>query len=319
MSAGVSLGALPPSSAISWVPTFTDSTLSTSVNTSLGILPVTSAAVIPSAASVSASASTPVSATPSCAGAGLYLGEGLLLVPDKLAQKIIRLEFVEMRDLMPETWLREEDEVRRNTLSWPRRRTAPITDILQWLQCYAAMVGVLARAYPQMVPEFMSYQATIIKCARDFDGIAWAQYDRAYRRQVSQTKDLRWSRLNPTLYSLCFAGRAKRHIACSFCLSDNHASDHCPENPNGSVFPWFQSNAVQATTTASSVKPRFCHLYNAREGPRCTFQPCKFAHQCSVCRGLHPRSACQRASVGGSEATGLGGRSSGGYKRPRSD
>ena len=57
---------------------------------------------------------------------------------------------------------------------------------------FCAMVGVLSRAYPTTVPEFMSYQATIIKCARDFHGPVWAQYDRAYRYQVAQTKDLRW-------------------------------------------------------------------------------------------------------------------------------
>ena len=79
-------------------------------------------------------------------------------------------------------------------------RAAPVTDILQWLTCYAAMVGVFLKEYPSMVPEFMSYQATIIKCVRDFDGLAWAQYDRAYR-QVAQTKELHWSKLNPTLYS----------------------------------------------------------------------------------------------------------------------
>ena len=111
-------------------------------------------------------------------------------MPEKLAQKILRLEFVEMRELMPEMWLQEE-ESGKNTLVWSKRCSAPVTDILQWLQCYAAMVGVLARAYPTMVLEFMSYQATFIKCARDFDGLAWAQYDRAgYRRQVAQTKDL---------------------------------------------------------------------------------------------------------------------------------
>ena len=41
-----------------------------------------------------------------------------------------------------------------------------------------------------MVPELMAYQATIVKCSHDFEGMGWAQYDWAYRRQVAQTKDL---------------------------------------------------------------------------------------------------------------------------------
>ena len=89
---------------------------------------------------------------------------------------------------MPETWLQEEEESSKHAITWPKRRSAPVTDIIQWLQCYAALVGVLSRAYPTMVPELMSYQATIIKCARDFDGLAWAQYDRAYRSRWPKQK-----------------------------------------------------------------------------------------------------------------------------------
>ena len=48
--------------------------------------------------------------------------------------------------------------------------------------------GVLSRAYPTMVPECVSYQATIINCVRDFHGLAWAQSDRAYRRQEAQVR-----------------------------------------------------------------------------------------------------------------------------------
>ena len=100
------------------------------------------------------------------------------------------------------------------------------------------MVGVLSQKYPHMVPELMAYQATIVKCSRDFEGLAWARYDWAYRRQVAQTKDLRWSRLNPTLFSLCFAGKARRNITCAHCLSDNHTSDTCLDNPSHSFFWW---------------------------------------------------------------------------------
>ena len=153
-----------------------------------------------------------------------------------------------MRDLVLETWLREEEESARNT-SFPRRRTAPVTNILQWLQCYAGMVGVLSQKFPQMVPELMAYQVTIIKCSRDFEGLAWAQYDWAYRRQAAQTKDLHWSRLNLTLFSLCFTGKARQNIACAHCLSDNHVSDNCPDNPSRSLFMW------QYPSSAAAIAP----------------------------------------------------------------
>lgn len=39
---------------------------------------------------------------------------------------------------MPETWLLEEEE---NTLSLPQCQSASVTDILQWLQCFADLVS----------------------------------------------------------------------------------------------------------------------------------------------------------------------------------
>ena len=177
------LGVLPTASEISWVPVFSAgnpavTTVASSVAATLAT-PSVPLLVCPAVSEVPTTAS--VLSVTGGFPAGSYLDEGLLPVPEKLVQKILRLEFVEMRELMPETWLREEEELTKNTIVWPKCHTAPVTDILQWLQCFAAMVGVLSKAYPTMVPEFMSYQATIIKCACDFDGLAWAQYDRAYR------------------------------------------------------------------------------------------------------------------------------------------
>ena len=99
--------------------------------------------------------------------------------------------------------------------------------------------------------ELMLYQATIIKYVRDFHGPAWAQYDRAYRSQVAQTKDLRWSRLNPTLYSLCFAGKAKHLVVSAHCLSDSHATDQCPENMDigAALMSWQQQGVVSPIPT----------------------------------------------------------------------
>ena len=279
-----SLGTLPSTSTISWLPVFSSrdvvplpSVSGTNVTTSVSSAPGPSSVVMP---------------------AGAYLGEGLLPVADKLGQKIVKLEFVEMRDLTPETWLLEDEDSKKSVISLPRRRSPPVTDILQWCQCFAALVGVLSQAYPQMVPEFMAYQTTIIKCARDFQGPAWAQYDRAYRRQVAQTKDLRWSKLNPTLYSLCFAGKAKRHVICNFCLSDNHASERCPENlDHVEAVSWpIQSGLLNQILflihSHQLRRVKLCHLFNAQEGPRCTFRPCKYVHWCSNCRGAHPLSVC---------------------------
>lgn len=120
------------------------------------------------------------------------------------------------------------------------------------------------------MPEYMAYLAMIVKCAGDFEGISWAQYDRAYRRCAVLTKDLH---LNPTLYivySLCFAGKAKQNVVCAHCLSDSHSLVQCPENM---AFPW-EGMFVQPQSVVQSAMIRgvlkmkeslqTCHLFNAK-------------------------------------------------------
>ena len=156
--------------------------------------------------------------------AGMFLGEGLVPLPEKLVQRIINLEFVEMSELMPESWLAAEGgdvDVSGQTKVvslFPRRRRAPVTDIMVWVQCFAAMVGVLSTKHPDKVPEFMAYLSLIVKCSRDYEGYGWVLYDRAFRRQVAVTKDLHWSKLNPTLHSLCMVGKAVR-TSFALCVS----------------------------------------------------------------------------------------------------
>ena len=323
------MGVVHPAGAISWLATCSraasqDNTKSTSLEQAQVIGPSTglvwSAMSTPSVVPVSSGGLPGMSSIP-VVPAGSYMGEGLLPIPERLTKKIIQLEFVEMRELMPETWLSDEEESTRNTLSLLRRRTAPVTDILQWLQCFAGMVGVLSQKYPHMVPELMAYQAMIVKCSRDFEGLAWAQYDRAYRRQAAQTKDLRWSRLNPTLFSLCFAGKARRNIACAHCLSDNHTSDTCPENPSRPFFLWQHPGAtpsgvappvgvapqVGGLILSGCVSATYLTPEMALNALTARASLPMFAQPADNCRANHPRSACLKAQGAQAGTSGKGG------------
>ena len=225
-----------------------------------------------------------------------------------------------MHELLPETWLREEEES-KSVMGLPRRKSAHVTNILQWVQCFSALVGVLSKAYPQMVPDLMAYQATIVRCYRDFEDLHWVQYDRMYRRQVAITKDIRWGRVDTTLYSKCFAGKARRRAMCVHCLSDSHLSSECPENMANLSWPWSMQHSYgeQAAPTRIS-RPQgdqqlerrgTCNLFNASDGSRCYFNPCKYQHICAECRGKHPRALC--SSRGGSSKGSRGPQ----FKRPR--
>jgi len=250
--------------------------------------------VVPSAGSTAQLPSVPVPV-------GMFMGDGLIPLPPRLLKKIQAMEFIDMAELMPETWLSETTEEAHNTccgiLTAVKKRKSPVIDILLWVQCYAALVAVLALQHPQKIPEFMAYQSVIIKCHRDFEGLGWVYYDRAFRRQAALSKDLNWSRINPTLYSLCFAGKAKKSAICIHCLSNNHNSDQCPEIQN--MWP-SQCSLFQPAYTgpfpgpAVPVTPavEICRLFNAKGESRCRYKRCRYLHACARCRGDHPQSAC---------------------------
>ena len=144
-----------------------------------------------------------------------------------------------------------------------------MTNIFNWLQGFASLVNALSTRYPAYVPEFLAYQSTIIKCYRDYDGMGWAQYYRAFRRQVAVTKSLHWSQIKGMLYSLCFAGKGRRSAVCIHCLSDNHASERCPDAP---------ATTSKLRGGSTSTNNELCRLFNATGGSRCRYKACKYAH-----------------------------------------
>ena len=63
---------------------------------------------------------------------------------------------------------------------------------------------------PNRVPEMMAYMIQIIRASQEYEGLAWFAYDEAYRRQAAITQHYEWSRINPSIFSVCFTGRARR-------------------------------------------------------------------------------------------------------------
>lgn len=170
-----------------------------------------------------------------------------------------------------------------------KKKLPPVTNILTWVECYSAFVSVLSSAYPQYVPEFMAYMAIIIKCHKQFEGLSWYKYDRAYRRQAATLKSLQWSKTDSTLFNMAFTGKAKKMLYCEFCFSNNHASNQCPEsayqNPMftalsmqsfiQSPFAQQHNNMVQQAPAGMQRQTRpICGLFNSKRG--CTYNRCRF-------------------------------------------
>ena len=80
---------------------------------------------------------------------------------------------------------------------------------------------------PQHIPELMAYMVSILRATLEYEGSAWTMYDAAYRRQAAATGHKEWSRVNPSLYTVCFTGKARKANRCDLCLSTAHKTDDC--------------------------------------------------------------------------------------------
>lgn len=100
-------------------------------------------------------------------------------VPPKLVKKILAKEYVDIWELLPETWQVEADAPCCHT---KRPRRSLVTDINIWTECYATMAAILASAFPQKAPHFFAYLRTITKASRTFESSAWASYDMVYHK-----------------------------------------------------------------------------------------------------------------------------------------
>ena len=141
---------------------------------------------------------------PTAPKAGTKISDGLPPVPEKLVAKIRWREFVELHELLPECLAESANSIPRS------RARKKLNDIIVWLHCFALYVGVLASSKPALVPDLMAYMISIIKAKQEFEGSAWTVYDDAYRRQAATAGDQwQWSQVNPSLYTICFTGKAK--------------------------------------------------------------------------------------------------------------
>ncbi len=227
--------------------------------------------------SATAGLNVPESSIPVCAG-----------VPPRILKKIWALEYVDMWELLPESW---RVEPAAKGCCWSQRpRRGAITDFPLWTECYASLVAILAVRYPHKTPQLMAYLRTITHAARNFDGPTWATYNMAFRRQAANRKSLDWGVIDSAPYSETFTGRVKSIPHCQFCQLDTHKSEECafaPESWRGGVHPG------AATQERGSGSVDICRLFNKPSGNMCRYRFCRYAHLCAkCCRGSHLAAEC---------------------------
>ena len=212
-------------------------------------------------------------------------------LPPKLIKRIMDLEYIDMRELLPDFWGTTEENTPCCSHNRCNSRKRPITDILMWLECYSSLVSVLATQHPQYMGHFMAYQRTIIRAHRSFVGEGWITYDSSYRRKAANTKSLEWGKVDFTLYNETFTGRARALPHHTPYSSDQHSSAAPADvfNPTD----MHRGGPPYKTPQARDHPRSVCGLFNSHRGNQCTYAPyCKFPQLCATCSGRHPQSRC---------------------------
>ena len=186
---------------------------------------------------------------------GVYVGEALPPVPKKLAEKIQAWEFVEMSELLPEFWSQRGEDKEMSQKAGTSRCKRPVTELNAWLQCFAVYVAVLSAKHPEAIPELLAYMVAIIRACEDFAGLAWVRYDSAYRRQAAASGNRTWSRINPSLFSLCFTGKALTAKRCDLCLATSHSTKECSLNTDSDPDLPSRLRAVESAVVAFAGGP----------------------------------------------------------------
>jgi len=119
----------------------------------------------------------------------------------------------------------------------------------------------------------MAFQRTIIRMVSRFEDVVWVNYDARFWQKAARLKDLRWSRIDASLYQECFMGKTSALTHCRQCGSTGHLAHQC--------------NRLSARQGSVEV----CVLFNKADGNQCRYCSCSYTHCCWNCLFMGPWSA----------------------------
>ena len=228
---------------------------------------------------------------------------GIPAVPLKLSQKILVGNYVEMAELLPDSWRMEELLYQQSTIpgqcSWPLRpRKRSITDILTWMECFTVMAAVITSKYPEKASQNFLYSRMIVRASQIFEGPAWVSYNSQFWRKghCSEIMGLGGT-INYGLYNECITGRVKTRALSKICHSDSHQDSHCPlvSTTQALTMPNQIPGSARYPMVDKSHMVELCGLFNKPTGNECKYSNCQYAHICLLCRvSPHPASTCSK-------------------------
>ena len=90
-----------------------------------------------------------------------------------------------------------------------RPRCKVVTNILEWVECFAIYVAVVSRKQLQRVPEMLGYLILILEAQMENAGDGWLGYDGHFRMAVAGNPTIKWAATEAMLWNLAISGKAR--------------------------------------------------------------------------------------------------------------
>ena len=162
---------------------------------------------------------------------GLLLSPALEVIPKKLVEKIRTGKFIEMKELLQDniSLAAQLQELQQGSSSLQvigaaRPRLREVASITAWWYCFLAYVATTTS--DPVTREQLAYMKLIIRQAQSQEGLAFLDYDRAFRQQKLADPSLRWNTLNPSLLASTTLGSRSSNTQtfCTLCRAVDNSN-----------------------------------------------------------------------------------------------
>ena len=109
-------------------------------------------------------------------------------------------------------------------------------------------MAVISCKQPDRIQDLLRYQSLILEADLEYAGYSWLGYDQRFCLTAAGNQNTIWAVINPILWSLAFASKAKA-ARCKYWFSTTHSSVDSEWVPD------------QVTASAYGTKTLLSHLF----------------------------------------------------------
>ena len=176
-----------------------------------------------------------------------------------------------------------------------RPRLREVTSLSTWCFCFLGYMAAMTS--DPTTRDQLAYTRLMIKEAQRHGGLAWLDYDKAFRQQLAADPSVRWNTMNPSLLASTMLGHrsTSQSSFCTLCRMVDHSRAQCAlgyMEPPPAVAP-APRYAPQAWRKPRD-NPPVCFAWNRGS---CSYATrCNYRHVCSTCQSpSHKASECPPA------------------------